>query len=103
MEKDFIDELIAERSRGNSRFPDLVAEAERRRAFARQLAEQRQARGLSQTIVAAHMKTAASVISKLEAGGDVKLSTLQRYCEVLGKDLSLVAASKRRPRARKSA
>jgi hypothetical protein len=30
------------------------------------------------------MGTAASVISKLESGGDVKLSTLQRYCTAIG-------------------
>ncbi len=27
---------------------------------------------------------AASVVSKLEAGGDVKMSTLQRYCAAIG-------------------
>lgn len=96
MERDFLDEVVEERSRRNPRFPDLVAEAERRRGWARQLAKERQARGLSQTIVAARMRTAASVISKLEAGGDVKLSTLQRYCEAIGQDLSVTA---RRARA----
>ena len=38
MAKDFVDEVIRVRSRKNPRFPDLVAEAERRRALARQLA-----------------------------------------------------------------
>lgn len=33
------------------------------------------------------MGTSASVISKLEAGGDVKLSTLQRYCTAIGEAL----------------
>jgi len=33
-------------------------------------------RGVSQTLVAAKMGTSASVVYKLEAGGDVKLSTL---------------------------
>ena len=28
--------------------------------------------------------TSASVVSKLEAGGDVKVSTLQRYCAAIG-------------------
>jgi hypothetical protein len=35
MAKDFLDEIIAQRTRKNPRFPDLVAEAERRRAIAR--------------------------------------------------------------------
>jgi hypothetical protein len=30
------------------------------------------------------MGTSASVVSKLEAGGDVKMSTLQRYCAAIG-------------------
>jgi len=82
--KDLLDELIAQRTRKNVRFPDLVAEAERRRALARELAAKRSGAGLSQTLVAARMGTAASVVSKLEAGADVKVSTLQRYCGAIG-------------------
>jgi hypothetical protein len=82
--KDFLDEVVADRTRKNPRFPDLVAEAERRRELARSLAAKREALGYSQTLVAARMGTAASVVSKLEAGGDVKVSTLQRYCAALG-------------------
>lgn len=84
MAKDFLDEVIASRSKKNPRFPDLVAEAERRRALARELAARRTSAGLSQTLVAARMGTAASVVSKLEGGADVKLSTLQRYCGAIG-------------------
>ena len=84
MAKDFLDEVVSQRTRRNPRFPDLVAEAMRRRALARTLAAKREAKGLSQTVVAARMRTAASVVSKLEAGGDVKLSTLQRYCAAIG-------------------
>src|SRR3954451_158722 len=84
MPKDFLDELIAQRTRKNVRFPDFVAEAERRRALARELAAKRSSAGLSQTLVAARMGTAASVVSKLEAGADVKVSTLQRYCSAIG-------------------
>ena len=36
------------------------------------------------SVVAARMGTSASVVSKLEAGGDVKVSTLQRYCSAIG-------------------
>lgn len=105
MARDFLDEVVEARTRRNPGFPDLVAEAEHRRALARRLADERQARGLSQTIVAARMRTAASVISKLESGADVKLSTLQRYCAAIGRDVSfaLSARAPARRRARKSA
>src|SRR4051812_5743092 len=84
MTKDFLDEMIGRRTRKNVRFPDLVVEAERRRELARELAARRSGAGLSQTLVAARMGTAASVVSKLEAGADVKVSTLQRYCSAIG-------------------
>jgi ribosome-binding protein aMBF1 (putative translation factor) len=99
--KDFLDELIDDRTRRNSRFPDLVAEAERRREMARRLADQRHARGLSQTVVAARMRTAASVVSKLESGADVKLSTLQRYCAAIGKSFEYAVSPPRRPGTRR--
>ena len=35
------------------------------------------------------MGTSASVVSKLEAGGDVKLSTLQRYCTAIGEKFAI--------------
>jgi DNA-binding transcriptional regulator YiaG len=84
MAKDFLAELIDERTRRNPAFPDLVKEAEARRKLARKLANLREKKSLSQTVVAARMGTSASVVSKLEAGGDVKLSTLQRYCAAIG-------------------
>jgi len=92
MVRDFLQEIVDERTARNPAFPDLVAEARHRRELARSLAERRQARGLSQTVVAARMGTAASVVSKLEAGGDVKLSTLQRYCAAVGGSLHVVVA-----------
>ena len=82
--KDFLDEIVSERTARNPHFPELVAEAERRRELARALAAKRERLGVSQTLVAARMGTAASVVSKLEAGGDVKVSTLQRYCSAIG-------------------
>jgi ribosome-binding protein aMBF1 (putative translation factor) len=103
MAKDFLDEIVSERTRRNPAFPDLVREATRRRELAHRLAEQRRASGLSQTVVAARMGTAASVVSKLESGADVKVSTLQRYCAALGRDLSFQVASVGRKRVRKTA
>jgi hypothetical protein len=98
MTRDFLDEIFAERTRKNPRFPDLLAEAERRLVVAQALAGRRQKLRLSQTIVAARMGTAASVVSKLEAGGDVKLSTLQRYCAAIGQEFPPVGSAKRRVR-----
>jgi hypothetical protein len=96
MPKDFLDEMIAKRTRKNPRFPALVAEAERRLAVAKALAARRTALGVSQTVVAARMGTAASVISKLESGGDVKLSTFQRYCSAIGEVFPPRLAPRRR-------
>lgn len=84
MTKDFVAEIVEERTRRNPGFPLLLKEAEDRRALARKLAALREKKRLSQTVVAAHMGTSASVVSKLEAGGDVKMSTLQRYCAAIG-------------------
>ena len=36
------------------------------------------------------MDTSASVVSKLESGADVKISTLVRYCQAVGKPWSFV-------------
>lgn len=89
MAKDFLAEIVDERTRKNPMFPDLVREAETRRRLARKLAALREKRALSQTVVAARMGTSASVVSKLEAGGDVKLSTLQRYCAAIGEKFAV--------------
>ena len=89
MAKDFLDEIVDERTRKNASFPDLVREAETRRKLARRLVARREKKALSQTVVAARMGTSASVVSKLEAGGDVKLSTLQRYCAAIGEKLPI--------------
>ena len=89
MPRDFLAELVSARTDRNPKFPALVAEAEERRKFARRLAKLREKKALSQTVVAARMGTSASVVSKLEAGGDVKMSTVQRYCAAIGKKFSI--------------
>jgi DNA-directed RNA polymerase specialized sigma24 family protein len=51
----------------------------------RELAEQRQAAGLSQTEVAARMGTSQSAVARLEsATADVRASTLERYAAAVG-------------------
>ncbi len=89
MAKDFLAEIVDERTRRNPACPQLVAEAAERRKLARKLASLRKKRSLSQTWGAARMGTSASVVSKLEAGGDVKLSTMQRYCAAIGQKFPL--------------
>jgi predicted XRE-type DNA-binding protein len=59
--------------------------AERRGRLVRELAEQRQAAGLSQTEVAARMGTSQSAVARLESGtADVRASTLERYAAAVG-------------------
>lgn len=87
--KDFLSEVVDERTRRNPRFPLLVRDAVRRRRLARRLSSKREKKGLTQTVVAARMGTSPSVVSKLEGGADVKLSTLQKYCHAIGHELNL--------------
>jgi ribosome-binding protein aMBF1 (putative translation factor) len=59
--------------------------AEDRGRLVRELAEQRQAAGLSQTEVAARMGTSQSAVARLESGtADVRASTLERYAAAIG-------------------
>jgi ribosome-binding protein aMBF1 (putative translation factor) len=59
--------------------------AEDRSRLVRELAEQRQAAGLSQTEVAARMGTSQSAVARLESGtADVRASTLERYAAAVG-------------------
>ena len=52
------------------------------------LACRRRAAGISQTEIAARMRTSQSAVARLESGrGDVRLSTLRRYAEALGHTL----------------
>jgi hypothetical protein len=69
MAKDFVIEIVAERTAKNAAFPDLLAEAEMHRKLARRLVALREKKSLPQTVVAARMGTSASVVSKLEALG----------------------------------
>jgi ribosome-binding protein aMBF1 (putative translation factor) len=51
----------------------------------RELAEHRQAAGLSQTEIAARMGTSQSAVARLESGtADVRASTLERYAAAVG-------------------
>ena len=79
MAKDFLDELITESSAQDSSFAGKVEAAFDRRVFARGMAEKRKAMRLSQQVVAERMGSTQPVVSKIENGGDVQISTLERY------------------------
>ena len=87
--EDELDELIAERTASNPAFPALVAEALRARELVGQLSAARSAQGLSQTVVAARMGSSQSVVARIESGDrDIRLSTLARYAEAVGRRIS---------------
>jgi transcriptional regulator with XRE-family HTH domain len=78
-------------------FPGFKEAADRRRALAGALTDERVALGLSQTEVAARMGTSQSAVARLESGNaDVRLSTLERYAAALGRQLDV--RLQRRPR-----
>ena len=63
--------------------------AEDRGRLVRELAEQRQGAGLSQTEVAARMGTSQSAVARLESGtADVRASTLERYAAAVGSQIT---------------
>jgi len=69
-------------------FPGFKEMAERRHDLAAALVARRQDLGLSQTEVAARMRTSQSAVARLESGdADVRLSTLERYAAALGQQL----------------
>ena len=83
--KNFLDEIVDERSARNAEFPELVEAALRRRQLLRELATKREELGISQTIVAARMGTSQSAVARLEAGEmDAKFSTVERFAAALG-------------------
>ena len=74
--------------RSASVFPGFSALSTEVRVVIEHLARRRRAEGLSQTEVAARMRTSQSAVARLEAGqDDIRLSTLQRYARALGQDL----------------
>lgn len=84
-EENFLDEIVEERSRRNSEFPELVEAALRRRELLRALAQRREQRGLTQRAVARRMGTSQPAVTRMEAGEiDAKLSTVERYAAAIG-------------------
>ncbi|MGE5105748.1 MAG: helix-turn-helix domain-containing protein [Betaproteobacteria bacterium] len=96
MPKDFLDEIVDERSERNAEFAELVEANLRRRQLLRELAARRERLGLSQTAVAARMGTSQSAVARLEAGElDAKLSTVERFAAALGQKVEWRVAKAR--------
>lgn len=92
--KDFLDEIIRDRTKRNPQFPELVEAATRTRALIRSLADLRQKLGLSQTLVAARMGTSQPSLARMESGEvDPRMSTVERYALAIGRELSTKPAS----------
>lgn len=71
-------------------FPGFAELQQRRHAMVADLVELRRRQGLSQTEVAARMGTSQSAVARLEAGGgDLRLSTVERYVAALDHRLRL--------------
>jgi predicted transcriptional regulator len=71
--------------RHESLLPGFKEMGERRRALTQALTTRRVALGLTQTDVAARMRTSQSAVARLESGNlDVRLSTIERYAEAVG-------------------
>jgi hypothetical protein len=100
-EPDALDEMVAEFTEANPGFPQLLLAAERRRALLHTLAEERKGRKLSQTRVAAAMRTSQPTLARLETtAADTKLSTVERFAGALGYSIEyhLVPAKKSKRR-----
>ena len=83
--RDFLDEVVSERSRENADFRRLVDSALDRRRLLQTLADRREKLGLTQTAVAGVMGTSQSAVARMEAGEiDAKLSTVERYASAIG-------------------
>jgi len=83
--QDFLDEVVAERTAEDQRFPGLLKAAERRRQLLRAFADCRRRGGQTQTAIAAAMQSSQSTVARLETTAtDARISTLDRYAGVLG-------------------
>jgi ribosome-binding protein aMBF1 (putative translation factor) len=89
VEKDDLDRRVEETTKRDPEFRALIRAAQRRQRFGRMLAEKREALGISRRALAKKMKTSATVVDRIEDGGDVQLSTRERYVAALGRKLAL--------------
>ncbi len=84
-DRDDLDLEIEARIKRNPDYPRILAAAERTRALVRALALARERAGLTQADVARRMGTTQPAVARLERGeADPRLSTVERYAEVVG-------------------
>lgn len=89
-DKDFLDEIVEERTAVNPDFPQMVEAALRARQLVRSLVARRRSLHLSQTLVAARMGTSQSALARLESGEvDPRISTVARYALALGEEIEM--------------
>jgi hypothetical protein len=97
---DDLERYVADRDARERGFAALVADAEIRLAFGRQMAEPRRAAVKTHTQVAALMRTSPAIVSRLESGHDVRVSTLEKYVAALGLQLELNAVARTKHKAK---
>jgi len=84
-QRDFLDDLDAERTAANPDFPRILAAARERRALIAQLAAKRRELQIPQAEVARRMATSQAFVSRFESGEvDPQHSTEDRYAAALG-------------------
>ena len=100
--EDDLERYIADRDAREPGFAALVVDAEARLAFGREMAERRRTNGKTQTQVAALMQTSPAIVSRLESGHDVRVSTLEKYVAALGLRLEINAVPPKKPTTKAS-
>src|SRR5688572_16155407 len=86
--RDDLETYIAERTASDPELPARIDAALRRRELLRSLADERRAKGLPRTAIAARMGTSEAAVARLESGEvDPRLSSIERFADALGKRL----------------
>jgi transcriptional regulator with XRE-family HTH domain len=93
--------MVAESTRRDPGFPKLYREAIRRRKLGEALARARKSKGFTQTEVARRMESTQSVVSGIELGANVRISTVLRYVDAVGAHDAMTVALKAKPRLAK--
>ncbi len=86
---DELDQFVESTTAEHPEFKEMLDAAIRARQLVRRLADAREQAGLTQTEVARRMGTTQSAIARFEGGdSDPRLSTVERYAQVVGVDLT---------------
>jgi len=93
MVKDYAEELVERRAKKNPAMRKMVKAAMARQELGHVLAKKREKLGMTQAEVAARMKTSRPVVARIELGGDVQISTLERYLATMNMELRLSAVT----------